>query len=961
MESTEGEIVATEDNKSKTNWLVRASRVLDRGISRGCARLASLVSRFPNRTIAISVVCCLICAIGWIEIDDEQQVEKLYTPQNTRAFADRDWVEDRFGDEASHSTVYLNRERSSTNLFDRGAILEAFDLYEFVLTIESEEKTRGYDERSCEQVYWDREGVEPATSNVPHTLCQKESILAFWDYNRTKFLEDPDHIATINRQDKVDCCSPSSELVSLTSVAGRFRFEDPDDPSKITGAGALRMNFLLETHLNRQSRDDPHVRRLENKFSRRLRDKSYEYFQTPMPDTGWDRSDSSDTAFDQDRIFINFAIIIIIIYAWFAMYSFADSDRSRGSLGLAAVACVLLSTIAAFGIAIGLGVTFSPSTGVAIFLVLGIGLDDSFVIAAAVDDHIVDEVDADYDPTISPLENDARLVVDKNMTIEEVTSRRIVHTLALSGPSITVTSITDAAAFVAGSFVETPDISAFNRFCAVSVLVDFAMQLTFFVAIFTLDQRRRLAAKVRYVKAKDSGIVKDSSCFLCCKKRSNDDEEEVGERQEKEIDDNAESQDAAAKAETIEESPAANKKKFLAEDELDDVEENKEKDYELSHPNPMVRFWGTTYANALLHPIGKIFVLSSIITLLAVAIVGVSQIEMDIKDDWGVVSNPALKSVNFGKKHFGSQTYQVNLYTKNTNYYENRAAFYDMLDDYVDLNFVLPGSVRDNWYSAYDTWLNETARTNSDYEEWLANIKVFLATDGAPYSQFVVIDDSKGGVVGAQVQSQWLSDGNFGGTGTRRMRKAREEVRGTPLGTVIVYERNFIWNESFNTILGDTTRAIVGASLTVLVILVLLLGDIVAAILVSFSVAFVCISTLGAVHWYNDGLNYITSFFIVIAVGLSADAPAHITKAFLESRAPTRNERARDALKTLAPSVFKGGFSTILGIAITGLCITYIFQTFFRYLLTILVLALYCGLALMPVLCSLVGPMPTYD
>lgn len=24
----------------------------------------------------------------------------------------------------------------------------------------------------------------------------------------------------------------------------------------------------------------------------------------------------------------------------------------------------------------------------------------------------------------------------------------------------------------------------------------------------------------------------------------------------------------------------------------------------------------------------------------------------------------------------------------------------------------------------------------------------------------------------------------------------------------------------------------------------------------------------GAIYWYNDGLNYITSFFIVIAVGL---------------------------------------------------------------------------------------------
>lgn len=444
--------------------LSQLSKVLERSISNGCANLASYVAYRPNRTIAITVICCLVCAVGWLNVDDEEQVEKLYTPQNTRAFDDRDWVEDNFGDAPWPSTVYLNRRGSDTSVLTKEALLEAFDLYEVVLTVDSDKHRRGYDERSCEAVYWRREGIEPVS---PDTTCQKEGVLAFWDWNRTKLEQDPDVLATINRQDKVDCCSPSDDVVSLDSIVGKFRFHDPDDPSKVTGAGALRFVFYLDTHLNRKSRIDPNVYRLMNKFSDRVRDQSFKNFERPLSATVWDFSESSNDAFDSDRAFINFAIILIVIYAFCALYSWRDADRSRGSLGLVAVATVLLSSLAAFGIAIGLGVQFSPSTGVAIFLVLGIGLDDAFVIVGAVDDPFEDE--EGYDPSLSPLENDANKIIQTGASVEDVAAKRIIYTLRGAGPSITVTSVTDAAAFIAGSFVRCQRL-VHNLHCSSSII-----------------------------------------------------------------------------------------------------------------------------------------------------------------------------------------------------------------------------------------------------------------------------------------------------------------------------------------------------------------------------------------------------------------------------------------------------------------------------------------------------------
>lgn len=209
-----------------------------------------------------------------------------------------------------------------------------------------------------------------------------------------------------------------------------------------------------------------------------------------------------------------------------------------------------------------------------------------------------------------------------------------------------------------------------------------------------------------------------------------------------------------------------------------------------------------------------------------------------------MVTYPALRALNFQDKHFGSGTMQVGVYTKRLDYFEKRQEFYDMLEDYADLNFVIPSSIENHWYAAYDEWLVATNQSNANYDEWLVKLKNFLSTDGVGYSTKVVIDDR--GVAGTQVDTTWISKGAFGADGKRRMRKARKEVRGTPLGTVIVYEADFIWNESFQIILPTTLRAIIGAAVTVLVILILLLGDLAAAVIVACAVGFVCISTLGA-------------------------------------------------------------------------------------------------------------------
>ncbi|KAJ8598558.1 hypothetical protein CTAYLR_001393 [Chrysophaeum taylorii] len=900
--------------KKILNPLARVSRAIDVGIANGCKRLAVVVARRPYRTLSICVGLVMCCTIGWIELDNESDVEKLYTPQRTRAFRDRDWVEDRFGDEDAAVEVFLD---GNTNLLEKEALLEAMDLYDLVLGLESFGGTEGFDERSCAKVYW---GGPPA--------CQKESVLALWDYNRTTLSADNDTVGTVNAGigTTPDCCSPTSRFFDLEAVASKLEYED----DRIVRAGALKFVFYLTQDLHRKSREDPKVIRLENKFERRLRNGDWEHFKKPLPKTDYGLERNSSAATDYDSVFINLAFVIIISYAFLALYERDDDAKSRGLLGLGAVLAVILSTAAAFGLVIAFGGVFSPSTGVAIFLVLGIGLDDSFVITGTVDEPYLVEGDELQDP----LEDDARRVL-AGASIEDVAGRRVVAALESSGPSITVTSFTDALAFVAGSFTDTPDIASFNRFCAASVFVDYLMQLTFFVALFALDQRAKLR---RRVAARAGGAEpKKKSCWARVKKN------QVAE---------------GVSMVDVAPPPADDEEKGKPP-----VEEGEEEEEGQSGLTTTPRsFWGDVYPSLLLSPLGKVLVLASVGTLLAVSIVGASRVQMDIEENWQIVGGFEQKVLDFEKKHFSDKaTTWVGLYTKTGSaekYYSSRDDLRNVLAEYSAENYVVTESLDTNWFTAHEQWLSDRT-INASADAWFASLVEFLAGDGIDYSEKVVLGEDE--ILATEIDSFWEAKGVTGADEKRRMRKARKAVRRASgdLGTVIVYNQGFIWNESFVRIARSTIFAMAVACITVLVVLLLLLGNVPAAMLVASSVALTCLSTLAAVYWYGDAVNYITSFFIVIAVGLSTDAPAHVCKAYLDRRDPTREERVTNALARLGPSVFRGGLSTILALAICGACITYIFQAFFRYLLTILVLALYSGLAVIPVVCSLIGPMPT--
>ncbi|KYN16514.1 Patched domain-containing protein 3 [Trachymyrmex cornetzi] len=129
--------------------------------------------------------------------------------------------------------------------------------------------------------------------------------------------------------------------------------------------------------------------------------------------------------------------------------------------------CVGAAFILAVGVCSLIGIPYGPVHTSLPFMLLGLGIDDIFVINAS-----WKQIHTDKSNLNKPL------------------TERIGLTLGHAGSAISITSLTDVVAFIIGASTILPSLQSFCIYAAVGVFVTFLLQITFFIACFTLDARR---------------------------------------------------------------------------------------------------------------------------------------------------------------------------------------------------------------------------------------------------------------------------------------------------------------------------------------------------------------------------------------------------------------------------------------------------------------------------------------
>jgi Niemann-Pick C1 protein len=164
--------------------------------------------------------------------------------------------------------------------------------------------------------------------------------------------------------------------------------------------------------------------------------------------------------------------MIVFFYVIIMLGKF-NSIEQRAYLSMAGMNGVIMGIIVSYGLCSACGLFFGPMHSVLPFLLLGIGIDDMFVIVQC-----WDTLDKRRKAKPSSHLNDLSL------------PERFGETLSHAGVAITITSVTDIIAFGVGGTTVLPALKSFCIYASVGIVATYWFQVTFFVAWMSLDVRR---------------------------------------------------------------------------------------------------------------------------------------------------------------------------------------------------------------------------------------------------------------------------------------------------------------------------------------------------------------------------------------------------------------------------------------------------------------------------------------
>ncbi|KAI8514833.1 Patched domain-containing protein 3, partial [Branchiostoma belcheri] len=124
----------------------------------------------------------------------------------------------------------------------------------------------------------------------------------------------------------------------------------------------------------------------------------------------------------------------------------------------------------------------------------------------------------------------------------------------------------------------------------------------------------------------------------------------------------------------------------------------------------------------------------------------------------------------------------------------------------------------------------------------------------------------------------------------------------------------------------------------------------VAAFLTTFALVSIIAGLVGYMTLWGINLDLISVIAIVMCTGFSVDFFAHITHAYVTSKAATPEEKLTDAVRAVGMPMLQSSLSTILGMLVLAFFPAYIFQALFKTVFLVMVLGVAHGLVILPIL-----------
>ena len=428
------------------------------------------IAHSPRKWLIGTFLVFLVFASGvaYPGLTNENRGDKLWVPADTQAQDDLKYVDGYYGSEARFGEVIVKPADGGDAL--RPAILAAA----LVVVARIEAATVEWDGAT---LAWTDQcfKVGPACS-ISH-LGQIFSAATQYD-------TDAEILDAVNA---VPLVNPTTGMpVNLEAVAGGV---SRDADGAVLGAESLRIGFLTQSHETivdgdgQDPRGDAFEQVLLDAFNEGVDGVDLSFVVSRS------FSDEFGDAINADLTLLQAAFVLILSYAALMLSKWDEGCvGSRVAVTFSGIVAIGLATGSAYGLCSMFGLFYSPLMNVLPFLLLGVGVDDMFVVVNAYD------LETHREPGLG-------------------LKLRVAKSLASAGASITVTSLTDMFAFLIGSNTSLPALRNFCFYAAFGILFTFFFQVTWFVAWLTMDEWRR--AGNRRDVACCLTVPKDACCACC--------------------------------------------------------------------------------------------------------------------------------------------------------------------------------------------------------------------------------------------------------------------------------------------------------------------------------------------------------------------------------------------------------------------------------------------------------------
>lgn len=745
------------------------------------------------------------------------------------------------------------------------------------------------------------------------TACMEFSILELWASDGSYDLATDALMANLTQEavlDRINGVNTSGVFLTQRDFVKELLSEVETDPAtgRVVGAKATvvrwfgRMNgtdALLNPVKDRGEPEDARTLEFEGDMLRVLLERRED---DPADLQGYPNAKrsfgdiSSDTILgDVSSLAIGYMILTTYVQIMLGKFNCLEN---RATLTFAGVAGVIMGIVVSYGLCSLCGLFFGPMHNVLPFLLLGIGIDDMFVIVQCWDTE----------------EHKAKdLVVDGDDALTTGSGRpkrdlphRVGVAMTHAGTAISITSITDVIAFGIGASTVLPALQSFCIYASVGLLSIFLFQCTFFVAWMTLDQRRV-----------------ESRRNACCPCFRHGPEWEANKLSSKDLSRGAFKAYgrfltrpwvkvgviAVATAVT----GAAVAGNVLLEQRFDPTW--------FLPPDTYLAKW--FQATKRYFPFGadRVTVYFS-----GVDPVGefdrIHRLALSLEEQTDIVSNVDSWTKGFAayyNRHFGNTLGGGRL---------PKAKLTEETFSKRFTQFLF--SPRGGLY-----------RSKFVFE---GDDKALRCRSPAPPLALSEVTFTH----------RWFSGPSEHVPAMNRVKRLIGESNVT--GKVFPISIGYASWETDEVISHELYRNIGLAAACVFGTTLFLITDLVASTLVMFCVLLSLVHVGGFMHFWGLTIDTVTCVNLIIAIGLCVDYSAHIAHRFMTVRAPSRDVRVQLTLAEIGPAVLNGGVSTFLAFILLARSKSYVFTAFFKVFFLVVVCGLFNGLVVLPVLLSLLGP-----